>query len=348
MRATVARIHSARLSSRAGLTLIEILVAISVVGILLAMAFPALSAIRASARRTICLNNVRNLAIACFNYESTNGHFPPGCVYGHGSAWSAYILEEIEQESLDDRLDLSDSSMAPTGDGNAVNWTSDPNEGICATFIELFRCPADPVVNHIDSGPGPRMAKRVPSSYIGVASGTTKTQADLYWSGSKTRDFVSQARSGVLAPTQRASYFGTYRLATEVGYDDILDGTSTTLLIGEAVFDTSHYESSSRGIDHWYIGSYQVDYNQDISEFVGSTKVPLNLYHQYGDERLATVTNTAQLFSEMAFGFASWHPDDGVNFVFVDGSTKFINAEIDPTLFQYMGDRRDGQDIEPY
>ncbi|MEL7498217.1 MAG: DUF1559 domain-containing protein [Planctomycetota bacterium] len=336
--------------SRNGFTLVELLVVVTVIGILFAMLTPAIQSMRESARRTSCMNNLRQLTIGCLNYEASNTAFPPGCVFGQGSAWSAYILDEIDQQILSDMVVLADSSTAPTGSGNAVNWTNAPNEDVCATVIPTFRCPMDPVTDHIDSGPGPRMAGRVPSSYIGVGSGTTKTQADLYWSGSKTKEFVRNAKSGVLIPTQKAAYYGAYRWNSKVTLADVVDGSSYTLMIGETVFDTSHFEGESRGIDHWYIGSYQVDYNQEASEFIGSTKVELNMYHKYSDQTLSTLSSSARAsrFSEMAFGFASWHSNDGVTFSFADGSTKYIFADIDETLFSNLGNRRDRQSVTEF
>lgn len=333
-----------------GFTLVEILVAISTIGILLAMLIPAIQTVRESSRRTHCLNNVRQLAIACITHESAKGRFPHGCVLGQGAAWSAFILNEIEQPGLADEVDLSDKSSAPSGTGNAINWTSDPNERVCATFIPTFRCPIDPVPQHIDSGSGPLMARRVPSSYIGVASGTTKSNADMYWSGTKTKAFVNQARSGVLVPSQHAEYFGAYKWKSEISYNDILDGTSNTLLVGETVFDTDQFEGTSKGIDHWYIGSYQVDYNIEMSEFLGSTAIPLNWYHRFSDQALKDLGSGARAsrFSEMAFGFASWHADDGVNFSFTDGSMRFISSEIDETVFANLGNRADREAIPEF
>jgi len=106
---------------------------------------------------------------------------------------------------------------------------------------------------------------------------------------------------------------------------------------------------AAKGIDHWYIGSYQIDFNIEMSEFLGSTVVPLNLYHQYSDERLATVSSSSRssLFREMAFGFASWHAGDGVNFCFADGSTRYLFSEIDVDVLQSLGNREDGNTVPP-
>lgn len=333
---------------RVAFTLVELLVVIAIIGTLIGMLLPAVQQVRAAARRTSCINNLRQIALACHNFESSNNRFPEGCVLGQGAGWSAFILDAVEQVALADQVILADSSTAPTGAGNASNWTSGPNETACATFISIFRCPSDPVPNHIDSGPGPRIADRVPSSYLGCSSGTTVDPNDFYFdAGSPSKQAVRQARSGMLIPNQNAAYFADFRLKSTVGFRDCLDGASNTLLIGESVFDTSDFLGESRGIDHWYIGSYQVDFNIEMSEFLGSTAIELNLYHSHSDESLAAMSNGTRtaLFRDMSFGFASWHDGDGMNFGFADGSARYITANADAEVLSNLGDRADGNTI---
>ena len=335
---------------RKAFTLVELLVVISIIGILIGMVLPAVQNVRESARQASCKNNLRQLALGCLNYESAHQRFPQGCVMGQGAGWSAYILPHIEQDSLADQVDLSDTSQAISGSGNASNWTNGANEEACATFIPLFRCPSDPVPEHIDSGGFAGIAQRVPSSYLGVGSGTTDNHSDLYYSSSRTVDQVKDARSGMLVPNQNASYFGSFRLRSVVTFSDCSDGSTNTLLVGESVFDTSDFMGTSRGIDHWYIGSYQIDFNIEMSEFMASTQVPLNLYHNYSDERLAGLSSSARssLFKDMSFGFASWHAGNGANFSFADGSTRYLTADIEPDVYEYLGNRADGQTVTTF
>ena len=102
-----------------GFTLVELLVVIAIIGILIGMLLPAVQQVREAARRTQCLNNMRQLGLACHNYESAFMEFPPGCNWDTDSgddkrnpqilgrervAWSVFILPFIEQNNLHNQL----------------------------------------------------------------------------------------------------------------------------------------------------------------------------------------------------------------------------------------------------
>jgi prepilin-type N-terminal cleavage/methylation domain-containing protein len=345
-----------------GFTLVELLVVMAIIGILVGMLIPAVQQVRESARRSTCSNNLRQLVMGCQNFESRNMRFPPGAVVGQGAGWSAFILNDLEQTALGESINLSDNQWNhPTGEGagTASHWTSSSpaNYAAIQTYLPIFRCAADLAPTGLPSG-SPSIPNRVPSSYIGCATGTTTIDRQLIAWGSVTPAQARAARNGMLPPTQNAPYYGALLTKTEIRFSDIADGSSNTIMIGETIFDTSPFtaapgspaswSTANRGIDHWYIGSPDIDQKQgtDISEFMASTSIPLNLYHQYSEDRLRSLSsNPTVLFGQMAFGFASWHAANGVNFGMSDGATRYISASVDATVLSNLGNRADGQTV---
>ena len=342
------------LHDRSAFTLVELLVVIAIIGILIGMLLPAVQQVREAARRTACSNNCRQLVLASLNYDSAFGRLPSGAMLGQGAGWSAFILPYLEQKNLFNTVTLTDESGAASGGGTAGNWTPGGNalnNQACQTFIGAFRCPSDPVGESIPSE-GTRFPERAPSSYLGVASGTTDDQTDFVLSSSGSSGSVLSARSGLLVPTQNqpnSYYSGTSfgKLESEITFASCTDGSSNTLMVGESVFDTGEIGGTNKNIDHWIVGSYNVDVHQDVSEFVGSTALPLNYYHQFGDEQLLSMTNGQResLFAEMQLAFGSWHAGNGVTFSLGDGSTRFLNADILPEIYANLGNRADGESL---
>jgi prepilin-type N-terminal cleavage/methylation domain-containing protein len=85
---------------RAGFTLIELLVVIAIIAVLIALLLPAVQAAREAARRSQCVNNLKQIGLAMHNYESSNGSLPPGqksCCWG---TWLVFLLPQVEQQAL--------------------------------------------------------------------------------------------------------------------------------------------------------------------------------------------------------------------------------------------------------
>jgi prepilin-type N-terminal cleavage/methylation domain-containing protein len=88
MRRSVTRQRS---SSRAAFTLIELLVVIAIIAALAALLLPAVQRAREASRRTSCINNLKQLSLACLNYESTHGSLPSGYIVGTGGISSLCV-----------------------------------------------------------------------------------------------------------------------------------------------------------------------------------------------------------------------------------------------------------------
>ncbi|TWU00287.1 hypothetical protein Pla108_12360 [Botrimarina colliarenosi] len=107
-------------SRRSAFTLVELLVVIAIIGLLVAMLLPAVQAAREAARRSQCVNNLRQLGLAVQNYESARRQLPPGYVIDEASpnrdaetgdgppgwGWAAHLLPQLEETALADQIDL--------------------------------------------------------------------------------------------------------------------------------------------------------------------------------------------------------------------------------------------------
>jgi hypothetical protein len=314
---------------------------------LIGLLLPAVQAVREAARRTECLNHLRQFGIAIANFESSHKTMPPGAVFHEGTGWHAYALPYLEQDNLYRSIEIRDPD-------HNYSWTTGLGEDACEVVIEVFRCPTDPVPEHLSFN---SVDERVPCSYLAVASGTkTDPYSDTVYQNfeydpsvsfaNNDPDFVTAFRSGAMPPYQIGASDNTPPpFGRPIRSTDLRDGATSTLLIGEAVFDATIIGSTSVGSDHWYIGSGQIDSvtgsAQDESEFLGSTAVEFNFYHRIDD--FTALSNTELFQLNMSFG--SWHAGDGINFVFADGSTKFVSAQITELVRLQLGHRGDGSVI---
>ena len=105
---------------RPAFTLIELLVVISIIAVLIALLLPAVQAAREAARRAQCVNNLKQIGLALFNYENSIGAFPPGYIdyqnnpiytpdldMGPGWGWAAMLLPFLEQQPLYNSINFS-------------------------------------------------------------------------------------------------------------------------------------------------------------------------------------------------------------------------------------------------
>ena len=239
-----------------GLTLIELLVVISIIGILIAMLMPAVQRLRESARRTTCLNNIRQLALASLAYEVNHQLFPPGvCADGlagktrgispavAGIDTPNWIGTKVYLLPLLDRDDLNSSFVAnrSVDTGDAGQWwdTSISNNFRDAGTrnIPSFLCPSDG--GHLSAT----------GIMLGFYAHDLPTNPGAFWDGSGASAHLGRTNymscSGVSGSPEKASaheywgrYSGIYTNRSKSGFDKISDGASNTVAFGEQASNT--------------------------------------------------------------------------------------------------------------
>jgi prepilin-type N-terminal cleavage/methylation domain-containing protein/prepilin-type processing-associated H-X9-DG protein len=284
-----------------GFTLVELLVVIAIIGILVALLLPAVQAAREAGRRMQCGNNLHQMAIAAQNYHDTFQVFPSGFILPNQVLWSGLLLPQLEQNTIYDTLDFG------------ASWSSGPNAAACATLLSVFRCPSAPVVEHT-SVQG--IVDRVPCTYLGCATGLVPNE------------------SGPPPVAGGLDMDGMFFLNSRVKLRDVLDGTSSTVLIGEALFDVNvrgiDYGGTIHIVDHWYIGSPLIN-PSEVSESIGSTAVPVN-----------RIFDPNAFIDEKELCFSSRHPG-GAQVSFADGHVQMIAATIDAAVWSALGTRAQGE-----
>lgn len=235
---------------RAGFTLVELLVAIAIIGVLLALLMPAVQASRAAARRIHCQNQLRQLGLALHNYHDTHACFPAGSyVLGpsfqtqSGWGWGAMILPQLEQSSLYQQLDFDH--------GTAVG----ANLARIASPVSIWRCRSDTAAERMHIVPWNYPPMEIASgNYCGVEgllSEMSHTRmADVTDGTSQTlllgERVVQPSLNGSLPHT--SGWFGQIAFVDEYEYRSVPHMTAQRLFpINGSLVSPQHFSSRHVG-----------------------------------------------------------------------------------------------------
>jgi len=325
-------------------TLVELLVVIAIIGILIALLLPAVQAAREAARRSSCQNNLKQVGLAIHLYEGTKKELPMGVRNFEGAFWSYWIMPYMEEANTQDTMLSIDEGTGATSqwafpspyDVNDMAGGEYRNIIACETQVPAFQCPSANLNAQLDvSADAWYVMQRQPSSYLGNASGYAINQNAVDGDGMSlgTMDGVLFGRSEI-------------RLA------QIEDGTSHTMLVGEALHMSDEQEVRG-GVrendlgnrkDHWYFGGDDADISRggnkhglDVSECLGSTGVPMNYQNQFPN--LDYCQNPSHPDCQKAqLSFSSAHPG-GIQMVRCDGSVSFVAEDIEQQAWTDFGTR---------
>ena len=340
------RIQPKHNSRRAAFTLVELLVVIAIIGILIGMLLPAVQQVREAARRTACQNNMRQIGIACLNYESAFRELPE--VYRQpssaptGRGWSAQalILEFIEQGNLAANINFDleyvDSSQTVSVGGGAPQL-------LASARSPTYLCPSEE-------------NDRV------RLDGTTPEHYPLNYAANAGTWFVYD-------PVTKATGSGALLVGRGNKLGSFTDGQSNTMMFGEVKAYTPYFRNAATSGDlplptnpssvagmggdfkattghtEWVDGrAHQTSFtsvftpNTQVSHSDGGTNFDID----WTNNQEGRIGATAKTFA--AVTARSFH-SGGVNVVRCDGSVAFESDNVDLLVWQSLSTRNGGEVI---
>ncbi len=340
--------RTSRFDSRPAFTLVELLVVITIIGILIALLLPAVQSAREAARRTQCSNNLKQLGLAGISFESASGFFPPdgwgwawigdpdrGRDWKQPGGWVYNLTPFLEQQALHD---LQSGKTGAARAQAASQMLSTPLSVIsCATRRPLQLYPTTTLTSSgsyrqqtaFGSGAPPLT---VAKTDYGANGGDFYTSVGWSWPGDQGPNDIASSVSAAGRQTWTTygkQFSGVVYATSMVPMAQVTDGASNTYLIGEKYLNPDSYFNGEDACDNE--NAYMGD-NGDIYRF-GDPTIPLPSQDTPGN-------------SASAFSFGSAHTT-GFGMVMCDGSVRTISFSIDRETHRRLSNRNDGLPIDP-
>jgi prepilin-type N-terminal cleavage/methylation domain-containing protein/prepilin-type processing-associated H-X9-DG protein len=302
--------NSRKAQSQDGFTLVELLVVIAIIGILVALLLPAVQAAREAARRTHCVNNLKQWAVAMHLYHDTHRRLPLGAQGHPRQTWVMHLWSFIEQSTLAMRNNLDLDFLIPPA---TIPYTLN---GLTGQHVDIYYCPSD-----VGSDQTVGEFQRRRGNYV------------VNWGNVSYLFLLEEA--GV-APFSLID--GDSRKPRKTSLDDITDGTTQTLMMSETLKAWSNEDNDWRGDIQNNQGVFrfhtQMSPNSSLPDRIKSTWFRLT-----NDPAMpVTAANTTNPEKAAA---RSRHPG-GVNAAMCDASIQYIDENIDLQTWKEMGSMNGG------
>ena len=345
-------------TNKKGFTLVELLVVIAIIGILIGMLLPAVQAVRESARRTTCLNNMRQLGLAAQNFNAAKMRFPTNGGnfaantfdrYGENltaiesGSWAFQLLPYIEQ----DNLALQRGEAGYFGNTNGVMRANVP-AFVCASrgerrytgavpsslpTISFPVAPEDSETNLLEVFGGDYAAAAAPNAAgAGFITSLNDDFANMLPNATEERDFWTGVITKGFAFNYTTGTGRRFAKFAKITGSAIGDGLSNTLLLGEKAVSARSYGAD--GVD-WASLDVMLDGdNNPMASIAG------NAFGQFGVGNFNTFRVSGRPIEDRQdkgvnghgtngyLRFGSAHPGN-VNIVLADGSTHSIDNQLD-------------------
>ena len=318
-------------ANRRGFTLVELLVVIAIIGILVALLLPAIQAAREAARRTQCINNLKQIGIAMHNYHDTYRKLPYGSFNlreawpSSGTNWRTLILPFLEQGTIHDQLTFSSNPAVHFMGGGAAGANAlAGNDVLKKLVLPAYRCPA----TVLPALGGHNNVEAMNVTYVGVQGAARPIPGTTPNRGTHDCGHGWSCNNGLLVANEA---FGL-QMAT--------DGTANTLLVAEQSAEVAGQNRTA----NYYGGWYGTRHPRLVGPGCGDLWQAGTSCVRFAPNSQIVQTGATEAMYRNNTHWNSLHPG-GINAVLADGAVRFISQDIDFTNLKRLACRYDGEPV---
>jgi prepilin-type N-terminal cleavage/methylation domain-containing protein/prepilin-type processing-associated H-X9-DG protein len=358
-----------------GFTLIELLVVIAIIAVLISLLLPAVQQAREAARRTQCKNNLKQIGLALHNFHDARGFLPGLALCGAGvedlnpgmdKIWynyrhtppSVFLLPYIDQANIWTQWNIHVAGAENATPGVVGGLT---NAQLANRPLSVYSCPSMPQpLNpyfpcyssygwsrgsydiHSPSQPGDIIGTKSSPNYTFTHSDGVFVTA---WDGG----FTQATADAMIARHAADPLWWNDEKDCKQSWKNITDGLSNTIAVGESHHNLQGFMTSmvnkspvappvpSSGLTSW-----AADDGDYFSE--GTMNVKMNIVSGLYYTRQMTAASDLRdaVFNSPMYSFRSTHTGGG-NFLFCDGSVRFVGQSIDMGVYKALGSRAGGE-----